>query len=231
LFEGPDKFTEGEACMNGERRTKQKIIILGASLFAEEVAELISEIEDYEVVGFVEGLDRERSGTTLLDLPVHWVESIGGNKDDCKAVCAVGSTKRSHFIQQVAAQNFEFATVIHPSAQISRSTSLGEGCFVSAGAIIASHTQMGSHIIVNRGSLIGHHTKIGDYVTISPGANIAGRTTIGPYSYIGMGAIIIDGISIGSNCVIGAGSVVTKDLSDGIRAVGVPARPIDSNKE
>ena len=46
--------------MNREIRKKENIIILGASAFAEEVAELISEIEGYEVVGFVDGLDRAR---------------------------------------------------------------------------------------------------------------------------------------------------------------------------
>ncbi len=217
--------------MNGKRRTKENIIILGASAFAEEVAELISEIDDYEVVGFVEGLNRERCSKNLLDLPVHWVENIGIDKDNCMAICAVGSTKRSNFIKQVATQGCEFVTIIHPTAQISSTASLGEGCFVSPGVIIASHTQIGSHIIINRGSLIGHHVQIGDYVTISPGSNIAGRTYIGPYTYIGMGAIILDGISIGSNCTVGAGSVVIQNLSDGIRAVGVPARSIGSIKK
>lgn len=205
---------------------KEKIIILGASAYAEEVADLLMETGDYDLLGFVEGLDREKCSKNLLGLPIYWVENIGVQKEDCKALCAVGSTKRRTFIEQVGNQGFEFITVIHPFAKISRTASLGEGCFVSPGVIIASHTSLGCHTIVNRGSLIGHHTHIGDYVTISPGANIAGRTNIGSFTYIGMGAVIIDGISIGSKCTVGAGSVVVKDLPDGVRAVGVPARPL-----
>lgn len=50
------------------RRAEQKLVILGASFFAQEVADLVSEIEEYELVGFVEGIDPKKCGQTLLGL-------------------------------------------------------------------------------------------------------------------------------------------------------------------
>jgi UDP-perosamine 4-acetyltransferase len=205
---------------------KEKIIILGASRFAEEVADYISKIEKYTLIGFIEGLNRERCREKLLGLSVIWIDDVAKLIDtrSCKAVCAVGSTKRKHFIQQAVTSGLEFATIIHHTAQVSDTDTLGIGTIISPGAIIAASTSLGRHVIVNRGSLIGHHVEIGDYVTISPGVNIAGGVKIGDLCYIGMGALILDGISIGNNSVVGAGSVVTKDVPDSVQVVGMPAR-------
>jgi UDP-perosamine 4-acetyltransferase len=212
---------------------RQKLIILGASLFAEEVADYISESEDYEVVGFVEGLRRERCNETLFNLPVIWVDDVARLEDfsSYKAVCAVGTIKRKHFIQQAVNAGLSFATIVHPAAQVSHTAKLGDGTIVSPGAVIAARARIGGHVIINRGCLIGHHVEIGDYVTISPGANIAGRVKIGNLCYIGMGAVILDGISVGNNSVVGAGSVVTKDVPPFVQVLGVPARISKEIKE
>src|SRR4030042_2062680 len=171
---------------------KEKLIILGASLFAVEGADYISRIDDYELVGCVEGSQRERCHETLLGLPVIWIDDVAKVGSSYKAVCAVGTTKRKHFIQQAVSLGLEFATIVHPGAQVSCTTKLGNGTIVSPGAVVAASTTIGCHAILNRGCLIGHHVEIGDYVTISPGANIAGKSRIGDLCYVGMGAVILD---------------------------------------
>lgn len=206
------------------KKVRQKVLVLGAGLFAEEIADVISSIPGYELIGFVEGLDRQRCGRSLLGLPVHWIEDVGTLRDACRAVCAVGSPQRDGFIRQAQERGLAFLTVAHPSAQVFPTVTLGEGCLVGAGVVVGAHTVVGKHVILNRGALIGHHVHIGDYATISPGANIAGKTTIGTHTYVGMGAIILDGISIGSRCLVAAGAVVTRNVPDGTRVMGVPAR-------
>jgi acetyltransferase EpsM len=214
-----------------EKNTREKLVILGASLFAEEVADYIFGIENYKLVGFVEGIHRDKCRQTLLGLPVIWIDDVARLGNSCKAVCAVGTTKRKSFIQQTASLGLEFGTIVHPAAHVSQTARLGNGTIVSPGAIIAASTRIGKHVILNRGALIGHHAEIGDYVTISPGANIAGRTRIGDLCYIGMGAVILDGISVGNNAVVGAGSVVTKDVPPSVQVLGIPARVTKEIKE
>ena len=203
---------------------RQPLIILGTHAFAEEVADLIGDCDEYELTGFAENWDRDRCSSTLLGLPIVWIEDLPSLVDTHMAVCAIGSPLRSRFVESVKAMGFRFVAVKHPGARISGTSSMGTGSLLSAGVVVASHTTIGDHVIINRGSLIGHHTTIADYVTISPGANIAGRVSIGAGSYIGIGATILNDIKIGGQAVVGAGSVVTRDVPDQVQVLGVPAR-------
>jgi sugar O-acyltransferase (sialic acid O-acetyltransferase NeuD family) len=203
---------------------RRKLIILGTRTFAEEVADLVGECDEYELAAFAENWERARCERPLLGRPVVWVDDLAPLAATHEAVCAIGSPRRALFVGQAEALGLPFATVRHPSARVSRTAAVGAGSIVSVGVIVAAQTVIGRHVIVNRGCLIGHHTRIGDYTTISPGANVAGSVEIGAGTYVGMGAVILDHIKIGAGCVIAAGAVVVKDVGDRIQVAGVPAR-------
>jgi len=207
--------------MEGQPRP---LLILGTRTLAIEVADFVSEISGYQLVGFVENMDPQARRAKLENLPILWVEELAQLAATHWAVCALATTTRSRFTNQAASYGVRFATLIHPTARISRTTVLGEGTIISPGVIIASHTRLGSHVFVNRGALIGHHTEIGDHVTIQPGANIAGKCHIGSFTYIGMGALVLDNLTVGSQAVVGAGAVVTRDIPDRVQVVGLPAK-------
>jgi sugar O-acyltransferase (sialic acid O-acetyltransferase NeuD family) len=209
----------------------EPLLILGTRTFAVEVADLAADIQDLELAGFVENMERERCEQKLEDLPVFWVDDLAQSAKSYSAVCGLSTTMRSRFTDQVAELGMNFATLIHPSAKVSSRSSLGEGSIVSVGVIVGSHSHLGRHVILNRGAMVGHHTEVGDYVTIQPGANVAGACSIGDATYIGMGAIVIDHITIGSHSVVGAGAVVTKDVPDNVLVVGVPAKIVKENIE
>jgi sugar O-acyltransferase (sialic acid O-acetyltransferase NeuD family) len=215
-----------------EKRTKlEKLAILGTSLYAPELLDLIEDIDKYEVTAFVENWDKKKTRQPLCGLPVIWIDDAAPLASTHKAVCALGTTHRKHFIQEAEALGFLFATIIHPTARVSRQSSVGEGSILSAGVVLASNTAVGRHVIINRGALIGHNTVIHDYVTISPGANIAGVVTIGERTYVGMGAIVLDRITVASHSVIGAGAVVTRDVPRNVEVMGIPARITKDNVE
>ena len=211
------------------QQLKTKLIILGTRAFAEEVADLVSDCDEYELVAFGENWERERCSQTLLDRPIIWLDELKPYANDHQAVCAIGTVQRSVFINQADALGFKFATVRHPRARISKTATIGAGTVVSAAAVVAAQTRIGRFAILNRGCLIGHHTTISDYVTIAPGANIAGRVTIGEGSFIGIGATIVEDIRIGRYSVVAAGSVVTRNVPDNVQVVGAPARITKEN--
>lgn len=209
----------------------QKILILGNSILAEELTDVISEIPGYEVAGFVENLDPDRCRNRLFGLPVYWVNDIAPMKGTHLCVCGISTTHRRRYIEQVQETGMRFATIIHPTARVSAGACIGNGCVISPLSNVSYSTILGEHVFVNRGALIGHHSNIGSFTTIQPGAAIAGKVTIGSGTYVAMGSTIIDRINIGCNCVIGAGSVVTKDLPDAVQVVGVPAKIVKTGIE
>ena len=204
----------------------RRLLVCGTRTFAAEVADLVSDIPGFEVAGFVENEDRERCAETLEGLPVHWVDDLAGLAATHSAVCALATTHRSRFTGQVAALGMPFATLVHPTAHVSRTALLGEGTIVSAGAIVGARTAIGRHCILNRGVLVGHHTEVGDHCTLNPGANVAGRLTLGDKVFVGMGAKVLGELHVGPGAVIGAGAVVTRSVEERAVVMGVPARPV-----
>jgi sugar O-acyltransferase (sialic acid O-acetyltransferase NeuD family) len=207
-------------------QTSRRLLILGTRPFAAEIADLISEIPSWQLVGFVENWDRTRCAELMEGLPIHWVDDIAPLSTDHHAICSLATTHRVRFVEQVAAHGIPFATLVHPLARISSRGSLGEGTILSVGAIVAAHTRLGRHVLVNRGALIGHHVTVGDYVTLGPGVNVGGSCQIGEGAYVGMGANLLPNIKIGPHSVVGAGAVVTRDVSSHVQVTGVPARVV-----
>ena len=206
-----------------------KLLICGTRTLAAEVADLASEIPGVEVCGFVENMDRTRCEQPFEGKPVYWVDDVAKMADSNVAVCALATTHRSRFTAQMEALGMRFATLVHPTARISPRSTLGEGCVISVGVIVAAHTHLGRHVFVNRGALIGHHTKVGDHASIMPGANVAGNCVVGEAAYVGMSAVVIDNLKVGAHSIVGAGAVVTRDVPDNVQVVGVPAKIVKEN--
>jgi sugar O-acyltransferase (sialic acid O-acetyltransferase NeuD family) len=202
----------------------QPLLILGTRLLAEEMFDLISDMPGYEVTAFVENFERERCGTTLEERPVLWIDEVAKYASTHLAICALSTTKRRGYVAQAEGLGLRLATLVHPTARVSRRATLGPGTFVSANVTISTRTTLGKCVFVNRAASIGHHTTIGDFVTVQPGANIAGAITIGSDTYIGMSASVLERTTIGAGCLIAAGAVVTANLPDRVLAMGLPAR-------
>ena len=199
------------------------LVVLGATEFSAEIADIIGDTGQFEVAAFVENDARERAGRELDGIPVLWIDDAAALAETHVAVCGLGTTHRSRFTRQAETVGFRFATIVHPTAHVSGSATLGAGTIVGARVVVGAHTAIGRHVIVNRGALIGHHTRIGDHVSVQSGANVAGLCTIGDATYLGMGALILNTVSVGSHSVVAAGAVVTRDVPDNVQVVGVPA--------
>jgi UDP-perosamine 4-acetyltransferase len=132
--------------------------------------------------------------------------------------------RRADLYSNLLSQGFNFITVIHPSANVSRESKLGDGCQIMAGAIIQSRVKIGCNAVVNTGAILDHDVVIGAHAFIAPGAVLCGEVIIGCGAFIGAGATLLPGIKVGDDAIVAAGALVRYDVLDGEIHAGIPAR-------
>ena len=215
----------------------QKVVIIGTGGFGREVLDVLEAVNQvsptYEILGFITEPGFQQPGEQINEAPVlgyyDWLEA---NRQDVRAICGVGSPPtRKRLIEKAEALGVEFFSVVHPRAILTRWVTLGSGTIITAGCILTNNITLGNHVHLNLDCTVGHDAILKDYVTVSPGVHISGNVTLETGSFIGTGANIIEGKTVGAWSVVGAGSVVVKDIPANVTAVGIPAKPIKSQKE
>jgi sugar O-acyltransferase (sialic acid O-acetyltransferase NeuD family) len=201
------------------------LLVLGATSYAAVFIDSFETIVGLQFDGCVENLDPTRCKDTLLGRPIYWFDAIDHLRDSHALICALATTHRKNWIEQMQKRGFGFASVVHPSAVVSKRSTLGHGVAVDAGAVIAGFTTVDAHVRIGRRASIGHHTMIGSYTTVHPGSIISGNSRIGRQVTVGTGAVIIEGISVGDGAVIAAGAVVTRSVAPCALVAGPTAVP------
>lgn len=186
-----------------------QLIILGAGTMAQEVTDLIREIGQDEVLGYCVNKSTQ-IGIALDGKPVYYVSDLPKFLDRVKVVRAIFSPHCLSFIKEVENMGFEFATIIHPSASISKKSIISPGVVINRLVAIGFASFIGKHCLINRGCTIGHHVQLEEGVTLGPGVNIAGKVQVGPRTLIGMGSNIIQNLIIQNDLRIKAGSLILK---------------------
>lgn len=157
--------------------------------------------------------------------------------DDAPAVVALRDYKPSrntlHFIAPPAHKRaivarlegprWRYATLVHPTAHVSRSAQLGDGILIGPQSVIGAQTEIGDHTVVGRLVAVGHDNSIGRFCRVNNGATVAGHVQIGDDAIVGIGATIVEELEIGERAVVAAGAVVIRDVAPDTMVAGVPA--------
>ena len=134
--------------------------------------------------------------------------------------------RRERLYDDFKALGYRFAQVIHPSAVVSSSATLGEGVQIMAGAVVQASVSLSDNVIINTRASVDHDCFVNRHCHIAAGAVLAGNIHVGEKTLIGAGATVIQGIAIGPDSIVGAGTVVINDVGAGEKVVGVPARKL-----
>lgn len=124
-----------------------------------------------------------------------------------------GSVRRALYLR-MRQRGFRFPALVHPTAWVDPSASLGDGVQVMAGAVIQADCRIGENSIVNTGATIDHDCVIGAHVHVAPGCSLCGGVHVRDQAFIGAGSTIIQGCRVGQGAVLSAGAVLDRDLSD-----------------
>ncbi len=208
----------------------EPIVIFGMGGYARVVADAAVASGDFSVSAFL--APEVKPGASMLGFPA-WPESevLVDRLGPRRGIVAVGDNfRRETIVAHIRAlrPDFEFVTVVHPRASISRFATVGEGSAVLAGAIVCAAAWVGAHVSLYTNTIVEHDDVIGDCVTLAPAAALGGTVRVGARSFLGMAATAVHGVSIGADTVVGANATVTGDLPACVVAVGTPARVLRS---
>src|SRR4051794_7183438 len=208
-------------CAVSHGSNARELYIMGAGWFSVEVAGWARE-SGWEVGGLVELIDGARVGGEIDSYPI---VDAGSLPPGSAAIAAGGRSVDRRDAWAVAERHgFAPATVVHPTAHVSSSATIGPGAIIAPLAVVSARTTVGDHCLLSRGTLTGHHTTLEPFVRLLPGANVAGHVRLGEGVTVGMSAAIVDDVEVGPGAIVAAGAVVLRDVAADARVQGVPAR-------
>jgi sugar O-acyltransferase (sialic acid O-acetyltransferase NeuD family) len=198
-----------------------ELYVFGAGWFAVEVAGWAEE-SGWSVAGLVELLDPARVGSLHGGYAVVDPSSV---PRDAVALAVGGRDFAPREVWSLANRLGCLAgTVIHPTAHVAVSATVGPGAIVGPGAVIGAGSIAREHAFLSRGTLVGHNVTIGPFARVQPGANVAGHVQLGADVTVGMAGVIVEHVSVGEGATVAAGAVVLRDVPSQTRVQGVPAR-------
>jgi acetyltransferase EpsM len=206
----------------------EKLIIIGAGGDGRNVAEIVQDNSlPWTLIGFLDD-DPGKQETEVNGVPVLGTTSDIHRYEDCHFVVLIGNPKerfaKKRLVDRLAIRPEQLATIIHPTAIISRYAEVGRGTVIYPMVTIMANAKIGDHVFIASKSNIGHNTTIGDHVFITALAGIAGNAVIEEGAFIGLNASVRDGVTVGKWASVGMGSAVVSDVQPYHVVTGNPAR-------
>ncbi|NJC26130.1 acetyltransferase [Neolewinella antarctica] len=203
------------------------VFIVGTGGFAREAATLIHELGQYDTfAGFIDvpAVAEKFRDQQIMERTV--LSQVDFKPEMGEVVIAVGDPATREKIASALPEGTQFATLIHPTATVSKWSTIGAGSIICAGCIVTTQIKLGLHAQLNLQTTIGHDCVIDDFFTTAPSANISGECKIGKRVYFGTGAAVRQGIKIHGDVTVGMGAMVVKNLEASGTYVGIPAKRI-----
>lgn len=202
------------------------LVVIGGGEHARVLMEAaLTRPDAWRLRGFVDPLPCEE---TTRRLGVPWLgddQSLTGHGDALFVVGLGGPPdRRRSLVNRHRSAAIQWAVVIHASATVSPTCSLGPGCVVLAGAVVNTGAGLGEHCIVNSAAIVEHDVRLGAFTHAAPGSVVGGGAVIGEETHLGLGCRVRDHIEIGDRVTVGMGAVVVSRVGPGATVLGVPAR-------
>ncbi len=209
---------------------RTRILILGAGGHGRVVLDILLQVREYDVVGFLDS-NPDIHGRRVDGIPVHGgiddLEKIRVELNVSGVIIAIGDNGvRRGLARQIEQTGLELISAIHPSVTLAYNATIGRNVVIAAGAVVCANCQIGDSVILNTGCIIDHQTMIGEGTHICPGVRIAGRVKVEPGVFVGIGATVVPKVTLGCESIVGAGAVVLEDVLPMATVVGVPAVPV-----
>lgn len=184
-----------------------RLIIVGAGGHGRAVCEM-ARLSGWRVLGFLD--DRGAEAPSFADTGcLGTTEDLAQFAADADAaIVAIGNNGvRRQLMARVKETGLQLATLVHPSAQVSASASIGAGCAIMAAATVATEARLGDGVIVNAGAIVDHHCQVADYGHLGTGVCMAGGSRVAEAGWVQAGSALGYGAEVAVGEVLPPGSV------------------------
>ncbi|MGW0130373.1 acetyltransferase [Streptomyces sp. NPDC003299] len=203
------------------------LLIVGAGGFARETAQAVRDTGAFELLGHLDDNPALR-GTEVDGVPVLGGTALVHDLPEARVVICVGNPRdyaaRARLVRRLGLPEERYATVVHPTASVSATSSLGPGSVLLAHSVLTAAVRVGAHVAVMPHVVLTHDDIAEDFVTLAAGVRLGGGALLERGSYVGSGALVREGTTVGAWSLVGMGSTVLGDVPPGEVWVGSPAR-------
>ena len=131
---------------------------------------------------------------------------------------------RRRAAESLLAKGAVFLTLVHPTAIVASTATIGVGSIVCPYAIVSDAAKIGPFVLVNYHSSLGHDSDAGGFSVLSPYATLGGNAQIGEEVFLGMHASVGPSRKVGTGSKISALSCALADVPCDSIVFGVPGR-------
>jgi len=198
----------------------KEVIIIGSGGHGAELDDYINYnnsiqgIEEYKIIAYLDDNPDNYSSYQFSAPLIGGVKNHTVRKDIYYIIGIANLTYRQRFVEQYLKDGAKFLSVIHASAYISRSSTIGVGVIIGPHANLGPNTRIGDFTVINSRSSVGHDTEVGKYNFISPNVCFSGFTKVGDSNLFGINSATIPEIQIGNNNKIMAGMILDRNVGD-----------------
>lgn len=205
------------------RLAESEVLIVGAAGFAAEVYRWATSSTAFVPAGFVVK-DGSDPVSPVEGVPCYHESALHGISG--KAYVAIGDPAlRQRVVERLKADTaLTFPNLIHRTAIVDSSVTLGEGNLILPYSVVCPLASMGAFNVLNLYASLGHEAAIGDFNTLSPYATLNGQAACEHLCFLGSHATLGPGVRMGRAARLSANSFGSKEIPEGGLAFGVPAK-------
>lgn len=211
------------------------LVIIGGGNSGKDIIHIVEAINnknpEWNLLGVIDEKIEFHNQPYLNTKYLGGIDWIKNYQKELFVVCGIGNIAARKRLLDLAAENtfVRFPNLIHPSAEISKHSTLGKGNIVSAFCQIQPSAIIGNFNFLNLGVHIGHDCKVGDYCALNPKVGMYNLSQIGNMCYLAARSTIIQKAKLEDGVFVAAGTIVNKDVPEGNTVMGYPCKIFKQN--